>query len=660
MSEIYQIAIRSPLRDLLVYESAQALPKGARVEVPLRRQKRVGIVWSKVDQLPKNIESAHLKAISQLIDEEPLFDATTLDFYQTASDYYGLALGELLNFSLPKKIREGGTIVNFGPKSFVPALPHLSEAQSEVVQQIRSHSGFQSHLLIGETGSGKTEIYLKLMEEILVQGGQVLMLVPEISLTPQIESRLETRLGAAVSVFHSGLKESARFESFCRARSGGANIFLGARSALFLPFKDLKLIVVDEEHDASYKQNERGTYHARDLAILKAKLLGIPVVLGSATPSLESLYRARSQKTPIYKIPRFFSAPKVKSEVIDLKKTWKKEEKSFITSRLHRAIQDALQKGDQALLFLNRRGSATQRVCVSCGHAEGCPHCSACLTLHFDTQTAICHLCGFEKAIEKMCSKCEGKDFFVGGIGTKEVETQIQERFPEARVGRLDRDQAKKKNESTRIIRAFVKGELDILVGTQMISKGIDIARLSLVGIILADQGWNVPDFRAMERSFQLLHQIKGRGGRRGQQTEFIVQTFNPEHPLFTTLEQSESEAWQTFADQELKLRELAALPPFHRYLLWTCSHRQESLVMAESEALVQRMSKLARRLGIELMGPTPCPLYKWRNEFRFQILAKSSQTSPMTSFLGAVLDDFEKRPLQSRVRWDRDPVQFM
>jgi len=655
VGDLYEIAIKSPLRRLLIYESANVVSPGARVRVPVKNSKRLGIVWAKTAEVPPG-----LKSISDHLDVEPIFDQKTLEFYDVASRYYGLALGELLNFSLPKKIREGEALKEFEPKVFSPLLPALSPAQQEVVEEVQAKSGFVCHLLVGETGSGKTEIYLKLIEKILNEGGQVLVLVPEISLTPQLEDRLKNRLGKEVSLFHSSLKESKRMEAFCRARAGQSDVFLGARSALFLPFKGLRLIVVDEEHDASYKQNERGTYQARDLAILKAKLLQIPILLGSATPSLESYQRAKSTGSPLFRIPRFFEAPPVQVEVVDLKKTWKTEEKSFITSAMHRAVDETLMKKEQVLLFLNRRGSATQRVCVSCGHTEGCPNCSTGLTLHFDLKKAICHLCAYEAKIENLCAKCGGKDFFVGGIGTKEVEIQIQERFPEARVARLDRDQAKKKNVVADVLHAFSKGELDILVGTQMISKGIDIAKLSLVGVVLADQGWNLPDFRAMERSFQLMHQIKGRGGRRGQASRFLVQTFNPEHPLFAYLNKSESDAWEVFAEKELELRKLAVLPPYSRYLLWTLSHRNEKEAIDSAYAFRRRLEKLATSLKIELMGPVPSPLAKWKNEYRMQILAKSEDVTKLTTFQTAVLDDLDKRPMEARIRHDRDPVQFM
>lgn len=665
MAELYEIAIRSPLRRLFTYESDGPLQPGTRVSVPFRKQKRVGIVWGKTQETPKG-----LRSIDSVLDEGPLFDARTLEFYHQSAQYYGLSLGDLLSFSLPKKIREGAPLLEFPLKHFVPSLPKLSEAQDSVLKEIQkslphaasANSGFSSHLLIGETGSGKTEIYLRLMEDILADGGQILFLVPEISLTPQLENRLSDRLGSPVSLFHSSLKESTRFESFCRAHQSGPDVFLGARSALFLPFRDLRLIVVDEEHDASYKQSERGAYHARDLALLRAKLFSIPIVLGSATPSLESYHRHQSTGAPIYKLPKFFkSESKPVVEIIDLKKEWKTSEKSFITPPLHSAIQETLEKGNQVLLFLNRRGSATQRLCVACGSGDECKNCSSSLTLHFDLQKAICHLCGFERPLRKSCESCGSQEFFVGGIGTKEVEVQIQERFPQARVGRLDRDQVRKRENLGKIVKEFAAGKLDILVGTQMISKGLDISRLSMVGVVLADQGWNVPDFRAMERAYQLLHQIQGRGGRRGQASRFVIQSFSKEHPLFQFLiSESEENPWFAFAEQELKMREAAHLPPFSKYLLFTLADRSESSALEAATTLKSRIAALCKAQQIELLGPVPAPLARWKNEYRVQLLLRASRERSMTGFLQAVLDDLDKRPLGVKVRWDRDPLSFM
>lgn len=652
-SHLYEIAIKSPLRRLFTYESAEPLQAGSRVWVPFRNRERLGFVWKETNEVPKG-----LKSVLRKLDSAPLFNEATLEFYRQAADYYGISLGELLNLSVPKKIQEGAAIADHEVKSFLPKLPKLSEAQQTCVDEISKSDKFSIHLIHGETGSGKTEVYLHLMENILLTGGQVLFLVPEISLTPQLEERLSNRLGASVSVFHSNIREKLRMKTFSQARYTQTDVFLGARSALFLPFSNLKLIIVDEEHDSSYKQSERGSYHARDLAILKAKLLNIPIILGSATPSLETYSKVKDKTAKLYKLPKFFETPEPKIEILSLKKVWKSEAKSFITERLHQEIEDCLHNKNQALLFLNRRGSATQRICLECGHQENCPNCSASLTLHFDVQKGLCHLCGYQRSLEKNCSQCSHDQFFVGGIGTKEVEAQIQLRFPEARVARIDRDQSRKKNFLEQTLKEFADGKIDILIGTQMISKGIDIPNLSLIGIILADQGWGVPDFRAMERSFQLLKQILGRAGRRGQEAKCLIQSFFPEHPIFKLL--GEENSFDMFISEEIQIREQAALPPFYRMLLWTLSDKQQSKVLEASEVMMKRLSAVAQTFKIQIFGPMEAPIFQWKNEFRYQILAKAKSAADLSRFMQIVLKDLDDRSLGVKIKTDRDPQHFM
>ncbi|PIR22666.1 MAG: primosomal protein N' [Deltaproteobacteria bacterium CG11_big_fil_rev_8_21_14_0_20_45_16] len=652
---LYEVAIKTPLRRLFTYESAEALEPGSRVSLPFRSKDRIGFVWRQTIEAPKG-----LRAIHQSLDQIPIFDAASLQFYETASHYYGISLGELLHSSVPKAVRDGKPIPTLEPKHFVSKLADLSELQKTSFEAIHKSFGrYENHLLLGDTGSGKTEIYLHLIDQALMEGLQVLMLVPEISLTPQLEQRLAERLGSDISVFHSNLKESRRLESFASAWQARSDIFLGARSALFLPYRKLGLIIIDEEHDASYKQSERGTYQARDLALLRAKILNIPVVLGSATPSIETYQRMKDSKPQqIYRLPKFFEAPKPQVEIVDLRETWKGEEKSFITKKLHDEISQTLGRAEQALLFLNRRGSASQRICVSCGHIDECEHCSARLTMHFDVRRAICHLCGFQKTLDTKCEKCSAEEFFNGGIGTKELESQVAERFPEARVARLDRDQALKRNEMERILKAFAGGKIDILVGTQMISKGIDISKLSLIGVVLADQGWSVPDFRAGERSFQLLYQLMGRAGRRGQASKMLIQTFRPEYEVLKYL--VVEGAYESFAKKELELRSLLSLPPFSRQILWTLSDQDESKLMNISEGFVRRIKIVASCLGVEIFGPVPAPLSRWKSLYRVQVLAKSKAPSAISALVRTVLEDLEARPLEVKIKTDRDPYHFM
>ncbi|MDB5036617.1 MAG: primosomal replication factor [Bacteriovoracaceae bacterium] len=650
---LYEVAIRTPLRRLFTYESDERLEQGMRVRVPFRSREMVGFVWGKTENKPKG-----LKKILSVCDEHPFFDEQTLRFYERAAQYYGISLGELLAGALPKKIQLGEKSLDLPLKPYISDLATLSEDQKKVEEEIWKDRNFKIHLLMGEMGSGKTEVYLSLIDKILKEGGQTLFLVPEISLTPQLEERLSQRLGGDVTVFHSQISEKKRFEAFSRALSGQSDVFLGARSALLLPFSNLKLIVVDEEHDSSYKQSERGPYHARDLAILRAQLFKIPIVLGSATPSLETYERARETKAPLYRLKPFYSFQKAQTKVVDLKEKWENKERSFITEDLHDAIARQLETNEQTLLFLNRRGSASQRLCVSCGAADECKNCSVTMTVHQDLNVAICHWCQYQKPLTKTCDQCGGSEFFMGGIGTKEVEIQIKARFPEARVARLDRDEAVKKNVLAKTIKDYSDGKIDILVGTQMISKGIDIPKLSLVGVILADQGWGIPDFRGNEKSFQLLRQLMGRGGRRGQSNQFIVQTFKPEHLLFEWL-QSEN-PYESFAEPELAIRKMADLPPFSRLSLITLSHRDENALHLESNLFADRIRRFAESLDIKMMGPTPAPIARWKGLYRMHILVKASPKGHMTTFITAVLDDWDRNKITIKMKLDRDPYQLL
>ncbi len=649
---LYEIAVKSPLRKLFTYESDQVLTKGMRVRVPFRSREVPGIVWGVTEQSPKG-----LKSIVAVEDSAPILPQEALLFYERLAAYYGLSIGELLASALPESLSvEKAHCLE--TKHFVPLLPTLTQRQTQVVQAIQALEGYQVHLIQGETGSGKTEVYAHLFDKVISEGGQALFLVPEISLTPQLCERLQQRMGGAISVFHSQAREKVRREIVARALSGRADIFLGARSAALLPFTNLKLIVVDEEHDASYKQNERGLYHARDAAVLRAHDLKIPLVLGSATPSLESLERVTRKESHYYRLPAFHEKQKAPLEIVDLKHEWAEGNKTFISEALHEAVTQELQEGRQSLLFLNRRGSASQRLCVSCGHVDECKHCAVKLTYHHDFRRLVCHWCGFQKRESENCQECQGKEFFFGGIGTKQIESEMRTRFPDARIARLDRDEVKKLSDLERIVRDFAEGRIDILIGTQMISKGIDIARLSLVGVILADQGWSVPDFRGNERAFQLLLQLEGRGGRRGQKSRFLVQTFQKDNPIFQWLRASDPV--NAFVEAERPIRQMADLPPFSKMALITLSHREGALLKRESILLQQRLSQMAKGLEILIVGPTPAPLFRWKNLYREQILIKDRLKGSLSSLLLALYDDLDRLKLKSKVRIDRDPQSFL
>jgi primosomal protein N' (replication factor Y) len=651
---LVSVAVKSVLRKLLTYEAPHALERGVRVRVPFRSRELMGVVWGPSDERPTGT-----KSILQVLDEKPFFDAETLQFYEKAAQYYGLSLGELLGASVPKKIQDGGDIPAVEAPTFSFQLVDLNEPQQNIVEAVSAAPGFSQHLIMGETGSGKTEVYLHAIARVLKAGGQALFLLPEISLTPQMEDRLSQRLGTPVVTFHSQLTEKKRLNAFARARSGLPHLFLGARSALFLPFTNLKMIVVDEEHDMSYKQAERAAYHARDLAILRSQIFRIPILLGSATPSLETYHRHLHQKLPIYELAPFHARPEVVQTVVSLREEWKQDVRSFLSRPLQLGVENCLTRGDQALIFLNRRGSASQRTCVTCGHVEVCRQCSVTLTVHRDHQQLICHWCGFRRPLKSPCSHCdEKKDFFEGGVGTKQIEAELKERFPEAKVARLDRDEAHKTKHLETIIRQFVQGKIDILVGTQMISKGIDIPKLSFVGMVLADMGWGIPDFRGTEKSFQLLKQVRGRVGRRGQRSEVVIQTFFPEHPVFEWI--AKYDAYQEFFNAEMPVREMGGFPPVRRLALWTLQHKSETQGLQLAQTMVNRWQTAAKDSGVDLWGPSPAPLSRWKGMYRFHLLCRAAGPSELSRFLPWCLQDIDSLKVKGlSLKLDRDPQGF-
>ncbi|UCD85298.1 MAG: primosomal protein N', partial [Deltaproteobacteria bacterium] len=412
--------------------------------------------------------------------------------------------------------------------------PHrLTHHQRKALEQINrglSSRNFSPFLIYGITGSGKTEVYLQAIAGVLSSGGEALVLVPEISLTPQLVSRFRARFGDDVAVLHSSLSEGERYDEWRRIKRGEVRIAIGARSAIFAPFENLRIIVVDEEHDSSYKQEERLKYNARDLAVLRAKLSRGVVVLGSATPSLESYYNAVKEKFTFLKLPdRIGDSTLPAVELVDLKEEWQEKGKS-ISPRLREAIDANLAQRGQAILFLNRRGFAPFVLCRECGYVFDCPNCSVSLIYHFQERELVCHYCNHSLSAPTFCPNCKGVRVELLGLGTERLEEEIKGSFPEARADRMDRDTTARKHAHQMILERFNKGEVDILIGTQMVTKGLDYPNVTLVGVISADLSLNFPDFRASERTFQLLTQVAGRAGRGKATGKVIIQSFNPDH----------------------------------------------------------------------------------------------------------------------------------
>ena len=549
----------------------------------------------------------------------------------------------------------------------------LSQEQQNVTIPMRtavSDHSFASFLLHGVTGSGKTEVYLELIVEALKNGRSALVIVPEIALTPQLLDRFESRLGQRVAVLHSSLKPHERWRHWASTLSGDTRVVIGARSAIFAPMKDLGVIVVDEEHDSSFKQGEGIRYNGRDLAVVRAKLDSCPVVLGSATPSLESFNHARSGKHLLLSLNnRFYGSQAPSFDVVDLNKLkpWEMPSKS-ISPKLLTMLKEARAKGEQAFILYNRRGFASYLQCGACENVVGCPHCSVTLTYHRNTNSLLCHFCGFTTPPPSACSSCGAKDpracgdnaadplFKLRGAGTERVFEEISELLPEARVAKLDRDAVRTLDDYTSILHRMRSKEIDILVGTQMIAKGHDLPDVTLVGIVDCDVGLHVPDFRAAERAFQLLTQVAGRAGRRERQGHVLLQTRVPQHP---SLQMTVASNFEGFAEQELKMREVLGYPPFQRLLRIIVGAEEKSVASSIASILAQRAEAPCESLGITILGPAPAPVEKVRNFWRFHILFKAQSAAKLQNLMLRLKREVGSER-NARVVFDLDPQDML
>ncbi|MEK6814836.1 MAG: primosomal protein N' [Nitrospirota bacterium] len=500
----------------------------------------------------------------------------------------------------------------------------LSEAQRRAVAEIGGAvrgGTFAPFLLHGVTGSGKTEVYLRLIQEIVREGGGALVLVPEIALTPQLIGRFVRRLGDAVAVLHSGLTDAERRDQWKRLRSGEARVAVGVRSAVFAPVDRLKLIVVDEEHDPSYRQDEGVRYHARDTAVMRAKRAGIPVVLGTATPSLETFHNAREGRYRPLDLPeRAGGAVFPTVRIVDLRGA--KSGNRFLSPDLLSAVEERLARSEQSLLFLNRRGWASFLLCRECGATLSCDHCSVTLTVHKGDKSARCHYCGHARPLPEVCPACGGTRMAPLGVGTEQIEEELKARFPSARVARMDRDTMGGRGAYIDLVRDLHEGKVDILVGTQMVTKGHHFPRVSLVGVVLAETSLMVPDFRATERTFHLLMQVAGRAGRGEVPGEAIVQTFVPGHPILAFVQEHD---FAGFAETELSARREVRYPPFVRLVRVLITGTDEVRVSAAAARGAAAMREAGGK-EIEVLGPAPAPLARLKGKFRWHVLLKGKE----------------------------------
>ena len=625
---------------------------GALVVVPFGPAAKVGVVVGRASR--SEVPAAKLKSITRIVDDVRPIAAHELELLKFCAAYYQRPLGEVLHASLPPRLRQvrrraidAAIGVADGARAAPPDL--TAEQMNAIERTARGFGRFHPVLLFGITGSGKTEVYLRLIEAALARGSQALMLVPEIALTPQLEARVRGRFpGVAIVPAHSHLGEGERAVAWLTAQSGEARIVLGTRLAVLMPFANLGLIVVDEENDASYKQHEGLRYSARDVAVRRAQMLAVPVVLGSATPSLESWWNARQGRYALATLPTRAAAgaelPRVRT--LDTRTDVPRE---GLAAGLLEAMRARLAKGEQSLVFVNRRGYSPVLYCRACAWHSTCTRCSANLVLHLKAGEVRCHHCGHREKTPAHCPSCGAADIAPVGHGTQRLEQALADALPGARIARVDRDSTARKGSLGKVLDRVRDAELDVLVGTQMLAKGHDYPRLTLVGVVGSDSALFSADFRATERLYALITQVAGRAGRAERAGEVIVQTDFPDHPLYAAVAAHDFAA---FADVALEERRVAGFPPFSHFALL----RAESKVAGSALAFLRAAARLGNALDrrVEIFDPVPATLERKAGFERAQLLVRAKARSTMQSFLRdwkAALDAGDER----RVRWSLD-----
>lgn len=599
-----------------------ALRVGDPVVVPFGRGKKKAYVLAINETV--SFPEEKIKEIDSVLDKEFSVEEELLALAVWMSREYGTSLNQCLKTVIPVKKRvkkRGKTKEVLWKKEEIPL--SLTEEQSQVLEEIKRafSKGEKAALLFGVTGSGKTEVYLKLIEEVIRKGKEVIFLIPEISLSFQTRSRIEKRFPGLVSVLHSKMSQGERAESMEKCRSGEVKILMGPRSALFAPFSNLGLIIMDEEQDRSYKSELAPRYETRDTARKRGELSSCPVLFGSATPSVQLFSEVEKGNIACFKL--FHRAvqgsrlPKI--QLVDLRKELEEGNRSIFSRILEAKIRERLQRGEQVMLFMNRRGYAPFVSCRKCGEALRCPHCDVSLNLH-KNGSLQCHYCGYQSVMPKICPNCKSKYLAAFGTGTEKLESICRSVFPKAGILRMDRDSTGRKGKYEEILKAFSEGEADILLGTQMIVKGHDFPNVTLVGIIAVDQILLESDFQAGEWAYQLITQVSGRAGRGEREGEVIVQSYQPEHPL---LELALQQDYLSFYKEEKKYRKRLFYPPFSAMLAIQCVYTEETYLDYILGKLMPRVQERIREGGGESYGPFPATVYKIKDKFRKIIYIK-------------------------------------
>jgi primosomal protein N' (replication factor Y) (superfamily II helicase) len=670
---VAEVAIPVPLRRTFAYDVPENLRtlvhSGAVVSVPFGRRKLSGFVvdvygrqseaWTKLShKFPEE-----LKPILAVLEAELALPDDLVALCRWVSDYYQAPLGEVFRAALPSGLgkKTPGDLPEAEPGGASEIL--LSPDQDTAVSAVADAQAANrpaAFLLYGVTGSGKTEVYLRAAENAVASGGKALILVPEIALSPQMVHRVQARFGSRVALWHSSLTPTQRREVWSRSRRGEIDVLVGARSAVFAPLRDLKLIVVDEEHESAYKQNESPRYHARDVALVRARITKAVTLLGSATPSLESMSNAQKGKYTLLKLPeRVGGRSRGSAELVPLPHLEPRDKRPvslILSDALRDAILQTVSRGEQAILFLNRRGHSTVVQCETCRKPLRCNQCDITLTWHSDGDRVICHYCGRNRPTPTHCPECSGSLFVFKGVGTQRVARELAGLFPGLRVERLDTDSTRKRGTLEQALNRFRDGKADMLLGTQMVAKGLDFPSVTLVGVINADQQLSLPDFRSAERTFQLLTQVAGRSGRGARPGRVIFQTNQAEHYALTT---AAAQDYESFYRAELAARLDPLYPPHTRLINLLFDGSNEANVIAEANrkaAFLQQSLRPGER--VDFLGPAPQPLSRLKGKYRWHLTLRGPEHKRLQELSGQALAHETTRGVRLTV--DVDPVSLL
>ncbi|MEN9724432.1 MAG: hypothetical protein RJB38_2418 [Pseudomonadota bacterium] len=655
---LVSVAVPRPLDSLFTYridpERAAHVVPGSWLLVPFGRSQLYGFAvdFPQVhSRLPEGVDAQKLKSVIEVGPREQAIPSDVFDLCRWTHDYYHAPLGEVFAAAMPTSalgLKSGRREPRPLPekKPAIEPQHQLTRAQQDALSELEnmlravSENSLQVALLHGVTGSGKTELYLELARQVLAAGKSVLILAPEIALTPQLHARFERALGEHVGLWHSAMPDGKRRDQAAAMRSGQLRVVVGARSAVFCPLKDLGLIVVDEEHDQTYKQEDRVRYQARDLAVVRGKSAQALVVLGTATPSMESLERVREGKYRHIRLDeRALSRPLPEIDVVSLSEEPRVEGiQAPLAERTLSAIREVLEAGNQAMIFLNRRGFAAFLICQDCSEVCGCPHCSISLTVHKRSRELRCHVCGHIERIPDSCPQCRGVQLHPIGAGTESLEEELPVLLPQAKVLRLDRDQITSATRLADTLDRFRKQEANLLLGTQMVVKGHDFPGVTLVVVVLADALFRYPDFRAPERALQILTQVAGRAGRGGTPGRVLIQTYSPDHSVIQVLEGKR--AVDDFLEEERALRQALRYPPFGRLARVRVESPDQAEARSVSTQIFEALSKRVstESLGaVEILGPSEAFLERAKGIYRWDLLLKSTSVRELHRLVGGV-----------------------